>query len=129
MKYLYKYPHASFPYAQLVEANRRRDKHSPEFELMDTGVFSDSRYFDVMVEYAKNSPEDILVRITVTNHGPDRADLDLLPTIWFRNTWSWQQDSPHPLLRKACCGPGGIELRHEALGRRWLTCYGAPALL
>src|SRR6201993_3843819 len=86
MKCLYKYPQAPFPYTQLVEENRRRDKHSPEFELMDTGVFSENRYFDVLVEYAKGSPEDILVRISVTNHGPERAGIHLLPTIWFRNT-------------------------------------------
>src|SRR5579885_2342622 len=84
-KALYKYPQAEFPYARLVEENRRRDKRSPEFELMDTGVFAENRYFDVAVEYAKNSPEDILVRIRVTNHGPDRAQLHLLPTIWFRD--------------------------------------------
>src|SRR5438477_9808857 len=89
MKYLYKYPQAAFPYTQLVEENRRRGKHSPEFELTDTGVFSDNRYFDISVEYAKDDPEDILVRITVTNHSPERADLHLLPTVWFRNTWSW----------------------------------------
>src|SRR5436305_617495 len=83
MKYLYKYPQAEFPYAQLVEENRRRDQQSSDFELMDTGVFSDNRYFDVSVEYAKGSPEDILVRINVTNHGPERAELHLLPTVWF----------------------------------------------
>src|ERR1700692_2691566 len=86
MKFLYKYPQATFPYAQLVEENRGRGKHGPEFELMDTGVFSDNRYFDVSVEYAKNAPEDILVRLTVMNHGPERAEIHLLPTVWFRNT-------------------------------------------
>ena len=101
MKYLYKYPQAAFPYAQLVEENRRRDKQSPEFELMDTGVFAENRYFDVLVEYAKNAPEDILVRITVTNHGPERAELHLLPTVWFRNTWSWGNESgARPVLRE-----------------------------
>ena len=83
MKYLYKYPQAAYPYGQLVDENRRRDKHSPEFELMDTGVFSGNRYFDVTVEYAKNSAEDILVRISVTNRGPERADLQLLPRYGF----------------------------------------------
>src|SRR5690242_15988150 len=127
MKYLYKYPQAAFPYAQLVEENRRRDKHSPEFELMDTGVFSDNRYFDVLVEYAKNSPEDLLVRISVTNHGPDHADIHLLPTVWFRNTWSWG-DTPaqRPALREE---NGAIELEHPDLGRRRLHCEDNPELL
>ena len=89
MKALYKYPQAEFPYARLVEENRRRGKHDPEFELVDTGVFDDSRYFDVFAEYAKNSPNDILIRITVANRGPEPATLHLLPTLWFRNTWSW----------------------------------------
>ena len=89
MKYLYKYPQAEFRYARLVEENQRRDKRNSEFELMDTGVFGENRYFDVTVEYAKSSPEEILVRIRVTNHGLDRAQLDLPPAIWFRNTWSW----------------------------------------
>src|SRR5438034_8179864 len=111
MKYLYKYPQAPFPYAQLVEENRRRDKQSPEFELMDTGVFSDNRYFDVTVEYAKGAPDDILIRITVTNHGPERAELHLLPTVWFRNTWSWGSESgQRPALREL---NGAIELEHH----------------
>src|SRR6266568_2864504 len=127
MKYLYKYPHAAFPYEQLVTANRRRDKHSPEFELMDTGVFSENRYFDVAVEYAKDTSEDILVRISVTNHGPERAALDLLPTVWFRNTWSWGNDNnPRPELRRA---DGAIELEHYSLGRRRLEYEGNPELL
>src|SRR6266436_1585415 len=125
MKYLYKYPQAAFPYSQLVEENRRRDKHSPEFELMDTGVFADNRYFDVVVEYAKDAPEDILARITVTNHGPDRAELHLLPTIWFRNTWSWGNDGERPVLRKESGAEHGIELEHANLGRRSLACEGA----
>src|SRR5204863_6448778 len=108
MKYLYKYPQAAFPYELLIEENRRRDKHSPEFELMDTGVFAENRYFDVSVEYAKNSPEEILVRISVTNHGSARAELHLLPTVWFRNTWSWGSDKPvRPALRAE---NGAIEL-------------------
>ena len=89
MKALYKYPQAEFPYARLVEENRRRGKRDPEFEVTDTGVFDDNRYFDVVAEYAKGSPNDILIRITVTNRGPERAPLHLLPTLWFRNTWSW----------------------------------------
>src|SRR5215470_10672658 len=90
MKYLYKYPQAEFPYARLVEENQRRSKQELEFELMDTGVFDQDRYFDVVVEYAKATPEDILIRIEATNRGPEAAELHLLPTIWFRNPWSWQ---------------------------------------
>src|SRR5499425_277964 len=86
MKYLYKYPQAAYPYARLVEENRRRERNSPEYELIDTGIFDDDRYFDVYVEYAKATAEDILGRITVINRGPDTATLDLLPTLWFRNT-------------------------------------------
>ena len=89
MKYLYKYPQAAFPYAQLVEENRRRDRHQPEFELLDTEVFAENRYFDVLVEYAKASPEDILIQVSVTNRGPEAKIFHLLPTLWFRNTWSW----------------------------------------
>src|SRR5215467_3203604 len=89
MKYLYKYPHAEFPYGQLVEENRRRGKNQPEFELLHTGVFNDNRYFDVFVEYAKTDVEDILIKITVTNRGPESSNLRLLPTLWFRNVWSW----------------------------------------
>ena len=89
MKALYKYPQAEFPYARLVEENRRRGKHEPEFELADTGVFDGGRYFDVFAEYAKTAPDDILIRITVANRGPEAARLHLLPTLWFRNTWSW----------------------------------------
>jgi hypothetical protein len=127
MKYLYKYPQNAFPYAQLVEENRRRDRRSPEFELMDTGIFSEGRYFDVVVEYAKGSPEDILVRISVTNHGPERVDIHLLPTIWFRNTWSWGHDAgARPVLREA---DGAIALEHPNLEGRRLQCEGTPELL
>ena len=88
MKYLYKYPQAAYPYADLVETNRRRTRNEMEYELLDTGVFNDDRYFDVFVEYAKGGAEDILVRITAANRGPDAAELHLLPTLWFRNDWS-----------------------------------------
>src|SRR5579859_4462746 len=91
MRMLYKYPQAEFPYARLVEENRRRGKELPEFELLDTGVFAESRYFDVFVEYAKAGPEDLIIKIGATNRGPDAATLHLLPTLWFRNTWSWQR--------------------------------------
>ena len=94
MKYLYKYPQAAYPYADLVETNRRRSRDEMEYELLDTGVFNDDRYFDVFVEYAKDGPEDILVRITAVNRGPDAAELHLLPTLWFRNDWSaWIAES------------------------------------
>ena len=130
MKYLYKYPQAAFPYAQLVEENCRRSKNDPEYELLDTGVFADNRYFDVFVEYAKGDVEDILIKITVTNQGPEAARLRLLPTIWFRNTWSWDRASVRPSLRAV---PGAIELNHPALGKRWLyydTSYnGNPETL
>jgi len=104
MKYLYKYPQAEFPYSQLVEENRRRGKDQPEFELLDTGVFQNDRYFDVFVEYAKVDCEDILIRITASNRGPETARLRLLPTVWFRNTWSWSGKEPRPDMRQV---PGG----------------------
>ncbi|MDQ4078908.1 MAG: glucosidase [Chloroflexota bacterium] len=98
MKMLYRYPQAAFPYDQLLEENARRGKDDPEYELPDTGIFDDQRYFDVVVEYAKASPFDILIRIRATNHGPDPAPLYLLPTLWFRNTWAWQDGEERPLL-------------------------------
>ncbi|HBE26142.1 MAG TPA: glucosidase, partial [Ktedonobacter sp.] len=88
MKYLYKYPQSEYPYTNLVEENRRRGRLSPEYELINTGIFDEDRYFDVYVEYAKASPEDILIRLTISNRGPEEATLDLLPTLWLRNTWS-----------------------------------------
>ena len=128
MKYLYKYSQREFPYGQLVAQNRQRGKLDAEYELIDTGIFEDNRYFDVVVEYAKAGVEDILVKITATNHGPEEASLNLLPTIWFRNTWSWNQNgTSKPFLRSA--SDGVIELDHEDLGKRWLYCDGAPELL
>jgi hypothetical protein len=128
MKYLYKYPQREFPYRQLVEENRRRDKQAAEFELIDTGVFSENRYFDVFVEYAKGGVEDILVRVTVTNHGSEAASLNLLPTVWFRNTWSWKQNGTRkPGLRKL--QENVIELEVSDLGKRWLYCDDSPELL
>jgi hypothetical protein len=134
MKYLYKYPQAAFPYADLVETNRRRDKHSAEYELMDTGVFDEDRYFDVFVEYAKAGVEDLLIRVTAINRGPEAARLDLLPTIWFRNTWSWGRGkgAPKPRLAQVSLPAGNVsvaELHHHELGRRWLYCDDAPELL
>ncbi len=126
MKYLYKYPQREFPYTQLLEENRRRGKDQPEFELLDTGVFDDDRYFDVFVEYAKGDVEDILIKITATNRGPETAALRVLPTIWFRNTWSWGDVVSRPDMRQI---RGGIELDHPSLGKRWLYCDGSPELL
>src|SRR3989454_1472510 len=99
MKYLYKYPQAAFPYRQLVEENRQRNRHALEYELLDTGVFDGNRYFDILVEYAKATTDDILIRITASNRGPDAAELHLLPTLWFRNTWSWVPGQTPPRLR------------------------------
>ena len=126
MKYQYKYPHAAFPYSELVEENRRRGRGRPEYELLDTGVFNDNRYFDVFVEYAKGDVEDILIKITATNRGPDAAPLRILPTIWFRNTWSWGDERARPDMHAI---PGAIELDHPAYGRRWLYYESSPELL
>jgi hypothetical protein len=128
MKYLYKYPQAEFPYAQLVEENRRRGKNQPEFELIDTGIFNDDRYFDVFVEYAKADFEDLLIKISAVNRGPEAAQINLLPTVWFRNTWSWnnQNGKTRPSLRQ---DGAAIELNHSELGQRWLYCDGTPELL
>jgi len=124
MKYLYKYPQAAYPYALLVAENRRRGRDQPEYELLDTGVFDEDRYFDVVVEYAKLAPEDIAIRIEIINRGPEAADLAVLPSLWFRNTWSWSVDGPRPSLRAATdrC----IEASHGDLGTRWL--YGRDAV-
>ncbi|HXN50357.1 MAG TPA: hypothetical protein VN943_00365 [Candidatus Acidoferrum sp.] len=131
MRMLYKYPQAAFPYAQLVEENQRRGKDQPEFELLDSGVFAEHRYFDVFVEYAKADVEDILIRITAVNRGPQSAELQLLPSLWFRNTWSWGRDSRRPSARVATCVPGSIcvEVQHYQYEKRWLLCQGQPELL
>jgi mannosylglycerate hydrolase MGH1-like protein/glycosyl hydrolase family 63 len=122
MKFLYKYPQAAFPYAALVEENRRRSQQAPEFELIDTGIFDDDRYFDVELDYAKADPEDILIRLTVTNRGPETAHLDVLPTIWFRNTWSWFPNAHRPSLMRIPGMDGVIALEEPYYGRRWLYC-------
>jgi len=127
MKFLYKYPHAAYPYELLAEQNRNRGRDQREFELADAGVFHENRYCDVFIEYAKASTDDILIRITAHNRGPDTTELDLLPTIWFRNTWSWGQDGIRPSLR---AGDGHcIELDEPQYGHRTLLCGGAPELL
>jgi hypothetical protein len=120
MKFLYKYPQAAYPYRALVEANRRRSRHEFEYELLDTGVFQQDRYFDVFVEYAKASPEDILIRITACNRGPEEALLHVLPTLWFRNNWApWiARPAEKPLLRQIE-GPAGMSTMaaaHAELG-------------
>ncbi len=136
MKYLYKYPQAAFPYAQLVEENSKRGRRDPEFELMDTGVFEGNRYFDVFVEYAKAAPEDILIKIMAWNRGPEEAPLDLLPTMWFRNIWSFGEKHGHPKLWRAKDYPDGdrptaavVEAEESRYGARWLLAEGAPEML
>ncbi|HSQ13635.1 MAG TPA: hypothetical protein VLM90_11465 [Candidatus Deferrimicrobium sp.] len=130
MKFLYKYPQAEFPYGRLVEENRRRGKRDLEYELIDTGVFDDYRYFDVFIEYAKAGAEDILVRIEAINRGPEPAPLHLLPTVWFRNTWSWGLDERRPRLRREVGAEiAAIKLAHYYYGNRWLYCEGAPQML
>jgi hypothetical protein len=127
MKYLYKYPQREFPYRDLVETNRRRSREEMEYELLDTGVFEDDRYFDVFVEYAKAGPEDVLVRITAHNRGPEAARLRVLPTLWYRNTWSPGQSTIRPSLRAT--PSGAIEASHPDLGTYVLACDGEPDLL
>jgi len=125
MKYLYKYPQQEFPYRDLVETNRHRSREEFEYELLDTGVFDSDRYFDVFVEYGKAEPEDLLIRITVHNRGPEKAELHLLPTLWFRNTWSCG-DTSKPVLYQI---EGRIRASHDELGERTLSYDGEPGLL
>jgi hypothetical protein len=127
MKYLYKYPQAAYPYDDIVLTNRARGRHESEYELLDTGVFDRDRYFDVFVEYAKAAPEDILIEITVHNRGPEAATLHVLPTLWFRNVWSWGGDTKRPLLHEAAGGV--IAASHPDLGERFLSCEVAAGLL
>jgi len=127
LKMLYKYPRAEFPYARLVEENRKRGKEQPEFELLDTGIFDDDRYFDVFVEYAKAAPDDLLMKVTVHNRGPEEAALHLLPQLWFRNTWSWKGETSKARLTIA--GPGAVAAQHPELGAYTLYAEGDPALL
>jgi len=127
MKYLYKYPQAEYPYLDLVETNRRRSREELEYELLDTGIFDQDRYFDVFVEYAKADPEDLLVRISVHNRGPEAAQLHVLPTLWFRNTWSWGDDETKPVMSQAA--ENRIHASHSQLGIYTLQCEGAKELL
>jgi hypothetical protein len=138
MKALYKYPQRAYPYTDLVQTNRNRGKQEPEYELIDTGIFAEDRYFDVTMEYAKVDPLDILIRVSATNRGPEAAPLHLLPTLWFRNTWAWGYDARRPVLTavKAKAGKAGkaqdvrlVQVQHHELGEAWLACEGAPELL
>ena len=131
MKYLYKYPQRSYPYDELVRTNRGRSREEFEYELLDTGIFNDNRYFDVFVEYAKETPEDVLIKITASNRGPEAASLYVLPTLWFRNTWSWSEGAPRPLLKQAeaVAGARVVAASHPELGERFLYCEGEPPLL
>jgi len=126
MRWRYMYPQAAFPYAQLLEENARRTRLDPEFELVDTGVFAENRYWEITVEYAKASPEDVLVRVTVRNPGPDAAVLDVLPTLWFRNTWSWETAAVKPVIR---IDGAALVAEHAELGRRTLSFAGSPDAL
>ena len=125
-KYLYKYPQLSFPYDDLVRTNRARTRHELEYELLDTGIFDEDRYFDVFVEYAKASPDDILIRLAAHNRGPDTAPLHLLPTLWFRNSWAGSPHVQKPLLAR---DGSVISARHPQLGAWQLECEGRPQLL
>lgn len=132
MKYLYKYPQNAFPYANLVEENRRRNRFDMEYELLDTGIFNENRYFDVFIEYAKETPEDILVQISVINRGPSSSILHLLPTLWFRNTWSWSSSKnkkPQVAMVKKTHRAQIVKASEENLGERWLYCDLSASLL
>jgi hypothetical protein len=133
MRALYKYPQAGFPYEALVRESARRTRRDPEYELIDTGVFADNRSFDVFVEYAKAAPEDILIRISAVNRGPEPAELHLLPTLWFRNVWAWGYEhdaGPRPVLRRGDDAEGPVIVAdHFQLGPYVLIGEGAPELL
>lgn len=135
MKYLYKYPQAEYPYRRLVAENRRRSKAEMEYELVDTGIFDDGRYFDVMVEYAKVEPEDLLIRIGVSNRGPETAPIHVLPTLWFRNSWRWGRDDRRPSIasrlaeQEKWAGVSTLVAQHWQLGEYGLYCAGADELL
>ena len=127
MKYLYKYPQAAYPYDQLVLTNRGRSRQEFEYELLNTGVFDEDRYFDVFVEYAKESPEDILVQISVHNRGPEPAEIHVLPTLWFRNRWSWGRDNPRPSLQ-AVAGKAAVVRASRSRAGRALSLLRRPGV-
>jgi hypothetical protein len=130
MKYLYKYPQAEYPYLNLIETNRHRGRLDPEYELLDTGIFNEDRYFDVLVEYAKAAPTDVLIQISVSNRAPETAALHVLPTLWLRNTWKWWPDEPKPSLKEASARNGGsvIAATSALLGDYFLHCEGSTRL-
>jgi hypothetical protein len=128
-RYLYKYPQAEYPYDDLVAVNRARSRQEMEYELLDTGVFEDGRYFDVEVEHAKNGPEDILCRITVHNRSDEDAALHVLPTLWFRNTWSWEAGGPKPRIARAASGYPVARAEHDELGVFYLHAEPQADLL
>ena len=113
MKWLCQYPQRAYPYTELIAGNRR-SRLEPEYELIDMGIFDDNRYFDVYVEYAKSAPEDVLIRISISNRGPEDVTLHVLPTLWFRNTWSWSPGSPKPALRQIEARRGNQDRRRDA---------------
>jgi Mannosylglycerate hydrolase MGH1-like glycoside hydrolase domain len=127
MKMLYKYPQSTFPYQQLIDENKKRGKNDPEFELIDTEIFNQDYYTDIIVEYAKNDPEDILIKITIYNRSSIDARLNVLPTIWFRNTWDWGYDSYKPVL--TISDQTSIRIHHQKYGDYFLYCDGSPELL
>src|SRR6201996_1122054 len=127
MKMLYKYPQQAYPYGELVAVNHARSKAEPEFELIDTGIFNNDEYFDVFTEYAKNTPDDILIKITIHNRGDKDAALNVMPTLWFRNTWDWGYDDYKPLLAQQ--SNGVINIDHKDLGQLWLKADGECELL
>ena len=127
MKMLYKYPQAEYPYAELINENRRRDKTQPEFELIDTGIFNENKYFDVFVEYAKAGADDVMIKITVHNRGGEDASLHVLPTIWFRNTWAWGYDDYKPQMMSS--NDGHIIINHKELGNFTLYADNNTELL
>lgn len=129
LKYLYKYPQAAYPYDELVATNSRRSRQELEYELIHTGVFNDDRYFDVFVEYAKEAPEDLLIQISVHNRGPESALIHLLPTLWFRNRWSWGRPRQRPSLEAVGKGSSLVKATEPSLGDRYLYCEGNPPLL
>ena len=131
MKYLYKYPQKAYPYENLLQTSANRSRNDLEYELIDTGVFDEDRYFDVVVEYAKESVEELLVRITTHNRGPEDAEIHILPTLWFRNTWSWGDDSQRPELNSVPLKTNisAIHANHRTLGDMYLYSYGKPELL
>ncbi len=138
MQMLYKYPQAAYPYSQLVQENARRGRAENEFELVDTGIFNDNRYFDIFIEYAKDDPEDMLIQVRAINRGPERATLHLLPKLWFRNTWAWDYNQPYPMLDEVTGDGIGlshdgtvptVKATHHILGEYYLYCEGADELL